>query len=73
MGSSLGSEVFTNFPEPVRRTDVFVGFAEVAWDAAGAGSGADDGQNMLVVVMAAITPSTASAITSFRFSTPSFT
>ena len=48
-------------------------FAEFAWGAAGAGSGADDGQNMLVVVMAAITPSTASAISSFRFSTPSFT
>lgn len=72
MGSNRGSEVFMIFPDAVRRMDVFAVFVEALGGGTGEG-GVADGQNMLVVVMAAITPRTTSAITSFRFSTPSFT
>src|SRR5271165_2223012 len=73
VGSSRASPILIVLPDAVRRTAAREAFgAALAW-AAGAGAGFDDGQNVHSNSTSAIVPSSARAITSFRFSVPSFT
>ena len=70
VGSSRGSTAGT-FPEAVRRTPGRVA-VEVGCAATGTAAG-DEGQNSRPSIKSAIMPNTASQMTCFRFSIPSFT
>src|SRR3979411_289231 len=55
VGSSRGSETFTNFPEAVRRSAGLAALVDVDWSPAAAGA-AEDGQSARPSIISATTP-----------------
>src|SRR5208337_2057437 len=73
VGSSRGSTTGTTLPEEVRRTPGFAGAEAAAVGASEGDAVGDEVQNKRPSISSATPPNTASRITCFRFSIPSFT